>query len=786
MKTEARRIVVTGRVQGVGYRPFVYVTAHDLGLTGSVLNGSGKVFIHAEGSAGSIDRLEEALVDGAPPLARPTLKLSEPAEPRGATTFEILASDSDSESEIHVPPDQFTCADCVAELTGPQERRFEYPFINCTQCGPRYTIITAMPYDRPNTSMAGFPLCDDCRAEYESPLDRRFHAQPLACPVCGPELEFVLVGANSFANFREQKDSRMNPLLQTINSLEAGNIVAVKGVGGYHLICDAANDAAVQRLRERKHRPDKPLAVMFPISGEDGLDDVRECLELDEVTAQAITDPARPIVLARKRDDFALSGSLAPGLQELGVFLPYSPLHHQLLKTYSKPIVATSGNISGEPVITDNAEAQDRLAAVADAFLHHNRPIVRPADDPVIRPMAGAARTIRLGRGIAPLERVLPGKLTQPLLATGGHMKVTVALAWDQRVVVSPHIGELDSPRSVDIFNKIIKDIQTLYDVNSQLIICDLHPGYASSRWAQQQGLPIIRVQHHAAHASSLAGEHPDIENWLVFTWDGVGYGSDGTLWGGEALAGRPGDWNRVASFRPFHLVGGDKAGREPWRSAAALMWGVGRDFDMRTDLPVRANSFAIGREQKKSRMNPLLHQAWKSRSNTFETSAAGRLFDAAAALVLGRHMASFEGQGPMELEHIAADGCEAVSLPLSADDHGLLRSDWEPLLDRLTDQDVSAETRAGIFHESMAQALVDQALKVRDSVEFDAVGLSGGVFQNRRLTERVVELLHTQGIEVRLHQEIPANDGGLSFGQIIEANSIANKFAPTGYANDM
>jgi len=798
VKTEARRIVVTGRVQGVGYRPFVYVTAHELGLTGSVLNGSGKVFIHVEGSADHIDRLEKALVDGAPPLARPSLASSEQVEVSGVDTFEIFASDSDSEPEIHVPPDQFTCDDCVAELTGPQERRFEYPFINCTQCGPRYTIITAMPYDRPNTSMAGFPLCDDCRAEYESPLDRRFHAQPLACAVCGPELEFIAahsstngldnVGANSFANHFVHQKSRMNSLLQTTEALGQGLIIAIKGVGGYHLVCDAANDAAVQRLRERKHRPDKPLAVMFPISGEDGLHAARECLELDEVTAQAITDPARPIVLARKRDDFALSESLSPGLKELGVFLPYSPLHHQLLKTYGKPIVATSGNISGEPVITDNDEAQDRLAAVADAFLHHNRPIVRPADDPVISPMGGAARVIRLGRGIAPLERVLPGKLPQPLLATGGHMKVTVALAWDQRVVVSPHIGELDSPRSRDIYNKVIKDIQSLYNVESQKIICDLHPGYASSRWAEQQGLPVIRVQHHAAHASSLAGEHPDIENWLVFTWDGVGYGSDETLWGGEALAGRPGGWNRVASFRPFHLVGGDKAGREPWRSAAALVWGVGRDFPVdfanKFAPTVGANLFANFDEQHDSRMNPLLRQAWERRANTFETSAVGRLFDAAAALVLGRNMASFEGQGPMELEHIAADGCESVSLPLSMDDQGVWRSDWEPLLDRLIDQDVSAETRAGIFHESMAQALLDQALKIRDSVEFEAVGLSGGVFQNRRLTERVVELLQAQGIEVRLHKEIPANDGGLSFGQIIEASSIANEFAPTVRAN--
>jgi len=760
---EARRIIVTGRVQGVGYRPFVYVTAHELGITGSVLNGSGKVFIHAEGAAAAIDSLEHALVDSAPPLARPVLASSEPAGLEGLTSFEILASDSATESEIHVPPDLYTCDDCVAELTGPQERRFGYPFINCTQCGPRYTIITGMPYDRPNTSMAGFPLCDDCRAEYESPLDRRFHAQPLACPVCGPQLEFVPAGRDSGPE---------DPLQQAVQALNQGQVVAIKGVGGYHLVCDAASDEAVARLRERKHRPDKPLAVMFPIRGEDSLDAARECLQLDEITAEAIRDPARPIVLAKKRADFPLSKLLAPGLSELGVFLPYSPLHHQLLADYGKPIVATSGNISGEPVITDNQEAQERLAGVADAFLHHNRPIIRPADDPVIRPMAGAARLIRPGRGIAPLERELPEKLPQAILATGGHMKNTVALAWDKRVVVSPHVGELDTPRSNDIFKIIINDIQSLYNVNSQVIACDLHPGYASSRWAEQQGLPVIRVQHHAAHASSLAGEHPDIDNWLVFTWDGVGYGSDETLWGGEALAGKPGEWVRVASFRTFRLVGGDKAGREPWRSAAALLWATGADES--SNLARLAGSEALR----------LAHQAWKREINTYETSAAGRLFDAAAALVLGRHMASFEGQGPMELEHIAADGCEAVPLSLKQDADGLLRSDWAPLLNALTDPDLPPAQRAGIFHETMAQALVDQALEIRKTRDFQAVGLSGGVFQNRRLTERVVAMLTEKDIKIRLHRDIPANDGGLCFGQVVEAAALARAEDQTGKSN--
>ena len=595
-----------------------------------------------------------------------------------------------------------------------------------------------------------------------------------------------------------------------------------------------------------------------------------------------------------KSEDSHLSRHLAPGLKELGAFLPYSPLHHQLLKIYGRPVVATSGNISGEPVITDDQEAQHRLQHVADAFLHHNRPIVRPADDPVIRPVAGEARVVRLGRGIAPLELPLPFHLPTPMLATGGHMKVTVALAWENRVVISPHIGDLDSPRSNDIFNKIIIDIQKLYDVKSQNIICDLHPGYSSTRWAEQQGLPIVQVQHHTAHASSLAGEHPDIDKWLVFTWDGVGYGSDGSLWGGEALAGKPGTWKRMASFRPFRLVGGDKAGREPWRSAAALMWAEGREWSVggrhagdrsvggmadshsrgHGPLPQQgsllqdpvvggrhagdrsvggmADSYSRGHgplpqqgsllqepavggrhagdrsvggmadshsrghgplpqqgsllqdpvvggrhagdrsvggmadshsrghgplPQQGSLLQPpsgagvnLAFEAWKQKTNTFETSAVGRLFDAVAALVLNRHMASFEGQGPMELEQIAIRGCEPVPLPLELDTKGIHRSNWAPLLDVLSDSAIPPAQRAGIFHETMAQALVDQALSIRGEYDYAAVGLSGGVFQNRLLTELVVGKLENQGIEARLHQGIPANDGGLCFGQIIEA----------------
>jgi len=741
---EARSIVVSGRVQGVGYRPFVYITAHKLDLSGTVKNASGKVLIHAQGDSNNIDALEHALVHSAPSFARPVLAHTETCQWRDFEAFSILASESSDESEIHIPPDLFTCDDCLTELTTPTERRYQYPFINCTQCGPRYTLITAMPYDRPNTSMAGFPLCDDCRAEYESPVDRRFHAQPLACDVCGPKLEFV--GAHD-----------ADPLDATILALRDGQIVAVKGVGGYHLLCDAENDTVVARLRDRKRRPHKPLAVMFPLAGVDGLDVIRQNVVVDDVVRRAVLDPARPVVLARKGKNMTLSPLLAPGLRELGVFLPYSPLHHQILTCFERPLVATSGNISGEPVITDNDEAVQRLSGVADAFLQHNRPIVRPADDAVIRPIAGTPRLIRPGRGLAPLERELAGSLDVPTLAVGGHMKVTVALAWENRLVLSPHIGDLDSPRSLAVFKNVIRDLQELYDMPCQRIVCDQHPGYASRRWAEQTGLPVLPVQHHAAHAASLAGEHPDVDQWLIFTWDGVGYGDDGSLWGGEAFSGKPGDWSRAASFETFQLVGRDRAGREPWRSAAALMWQQGLTWQ----APIAGLDLA--------------RQAWAKDIGTLSTSAAGRLFDAAAALILGRHTASFEGQGPMELEQIAEGNAEAIAMPLRLDAQGVLRSDWAPLLPMLMDSDLSPELRAETFHVSMAQALVDQAVQIHRDTPFQAVGLSGGVFQNRRLTELIEDKLQKVGIDCRLHRDIPANDGGLCFGQVIEAMARGN-----------
>ncbi len=736
----ACRIVVSGRVQGVGFRPFVYRIALAHGLAGWVRNETGKVVIFAEGAPAALENFASALIAEAPPLAKPRLDCRENALPEGAQGFHILKSADAAEADIHLPPDLFCCPDCVAELHDPQARRYAYAFTNCTQCGPRYTIIERLPYDRPHTSMAGFALCPACRAEYENPRDRRFHAQPLACPECGPQLSFV--------QGEIERGTGANALDAALAVLRAGGIVAVKGVGGYHLLCDAADDAALARLRARKHRPHKPLAVMFPFVGTDGLDCVRAHTAPSPEEAAAITDPARPIVLVRKRADSPLGKELAPGLSELGVFLPYSPLHVLLLEGFGAPLVATSGNISGEPVLTDETEAQPRLCGIADAFLHHNRPIVRPADDSVVRIIASKARPIRLGRGLAPLEIDLPAPLAEPTLAVGGHMKGAIALGWGRRAVVSPHIGELDSPRSLDVFAQVIADLQRLYRVEARRVICDAHPRYASTRWAKTCGLPVATVQHHAAHASALAGEYPDIRRWLVFAWDGVGLGENNELWGGEAFCGAPGNWTRADSLRPFRILGADRAGREPWRSAAGVLWELGK-----------VSPFG----------DALARVAWKKGVGTFTTSSAGRLFDAAAALVLGVERTSYEGQGPMLLESVAQETDEVVALPL-LQDGDVVRIDWAPLLAVLADKTRSAAWRAAVFHESLAQAIAAQAVALARTQHFDAVGLTGGVFQNRILSERVTALLSERGMDVHQPQRLPANDGGLAFGQLVEA----------------
>jgi len=750
---------IGGRVQGVGFRPFVYRLARDHGLTGWVRNQGGEVEIHAEGPVQALRLFGAALLSRAPPAAAPRLLDLCAAALERREEFRILPSAAGAEIEVHVPLDLFTCEECVAELSDRTARRYRHPFINCTQCGPRYTLIRAMPYDRPNTTLDRFALCAECAAEYAEPGDRRFHAQPLACPACGPSLYWRAAAASV--------DGNAGALRAALAALREGQIVAVRGVGGYHLLCDAANEHAVVQLRTRKGRPSKPLAVMVPWRGSDGLDYARSVVRLTPPEADALRDTVRPIVLAARTPHSTLAKSIAPGSSDIGVMLPYSPLHHLLLEDFGAALVATSGNVSGEPVLTGPTDAEARLAHVADGFLHHDRAIVRPADDPVVRMIGGAVRPLRLGRGTAPLELRLPRPTAVPTLAVGAYSKTTVALAWGDRAVVSPHIGDLASPRGREVFAQVAHDLQQLYGVRAERIAHDAHPGFPSTRFALESGLPTHAVWHHEAHAAAVAGEYPSEAPILCFAWDGLGLGSDGTLWGGEALLGRPGAWQRVASWRPFRLPGGERAAREPWRSALALCFETGTPWPEGEGL-----------------CDPLLRHAWERGLNTPTTSSVGRLFDAAAALLGECRYASHEGEAGMCLERLCRESSEpagpidAIAVPLTRDAAGIWRGDWSPLLPALMDTNLDRAARARLFHATLSRALCAQALAVRRETGVAAVGLCGGVFQNRTLSEQARALLRGEGFDVLTPLRLPVNDAAISFGQLIETIAVSEEQA--------
>ena len=777
------RWVLIGQVQGVGFRPFVYRLATALRLSGWVKNQVGQVEIVAQGDSNTLAKFSHDLLDKAPPLAKPKIAWCESIEEIAISNgFQILSSERTENAFIHIPPDYAPCEDCLKEFYNPADRRYYYPFVNCTQCGPRFTIIKSLPYDRLNTSMAHFPLCPDCLAEYENPGDRRFHAEPVACPVCGPMLEFSNV-SDGVANPVQQSIKNNEVALDTcVQVLRAGGIVAVKGIGGYHLMCDAGNDEAVKRLRKLKHRPHKPLAVLFADDQSSDLSHLKSFVVLEKHHIKLLRDTIRPIVLVNLKVKIpklklwtpnnghlglqSFSFGIAPGLREVGVMLPCSPLHFWLMDAFGGPLVATSANVSGEPILTEAVEVEKRLGHITTHFLHHNRPIVRPADDSVFRFIQGLPRPIRLGRGCTPLELTLPFELPQPTLAVGGQKKNTIALGWHNRIVISAHIGDLGSPRSQKIFAQVIDDLQGLYGVKAERVVCDAHPNYSSSRWARQSGLPVYPVFHHHAHAAAIAGEFHSPTPWLIFTWDGVGLGEDGKLWGGEAFYGSPSHWQRVGTLRSFAPPGGDKAGREPWRSALAVCWEIGCHW------------------QEDMANYDLLHHAWQRQINCPPTSAIGRLFDAAAALTGLVQRASFEGQGPMMLEAACQEESSTLKrnpmlmiLPIHTNLEGVMEIDWEPLIPMLLDSHQPVSVRARCFHDSLAHSLLNLAKRFRDKYGVIQIGLSGGVFQNRVLCELVFSLLKAEGFQVFLGEKIPCNDAALSFGQIIEISTFAKNF---------
>jgi hydrogenase maturation protein HypF len=790
------RFIVYGVVQGVGFRPFVYRLANELSLFGWVRNDAQGVTIEVEGSADRLASFRERLPDEKPPHSAIYSLEAVQLEPAGYESFTIISSQPSAIS--HQPsaiilPDIATCPDCLNELFNPADRRHHYPFINCTHCGPRYSIITALPYDRPNTTMAGFQMCDACRAEYDNPADRRFHAQPIACANCGPQLELW--------NPRgEVLNISHDALLAAAEAIRSGMVVAVKGLGGFHLMVDARerNDDAVTRLRRLKRREEKPFALMYPsLAAIEG-----DCV-VDPIAHNILLSPASPILLLPKRSAISdsplpsspkirkrggikhssahpLSPLIAPSNPYLGVMLPYTPLHHLLMMELGFPVVATSGNLSEEPICTDERDALERLAGIADLFLVHNRPITRHVDDSIVRIMMGREMLLRRARGYAPLPMVLKQPMP-PLLAVGGHLKNTIAVASSDKVFVSQHIGDLETAAAYDALTRASADLQRMYAVQPKLIACDRHPDYLSTQFARESGLPNVPVQHHLAHILACMAENELTGEALGVAWDGAGYGDDGTVWGGEFLKVNLPDCNgaveccRVAHLRTFPLPGGDQAAREPRRSALGLLYGLfGADSFKMTDLPpIKAfNSHEL----------PIIAAALEKRLNCPITSSAGRLFDAVASLLDLRQFNRYEGQAAMELEFLAMQSGEETAYHLNlpaAHYHKDSRTneplvlDFRPVICDIIDDlksSVSGPTIARRFHNT----LVEMIIGVARLIGIPAVFLSGGCFQNRLLLESAVHSLQTANFHPYWHQRIPPNDGGIALGQAVYASRIA------------
>jgi len=725
--TQRLRVTLRGAVQGVGFRPFVYRLATEMSLSGWVLNSSAGLVVEVEGPTEQLSLFEQRLEQERPKASVVTAREFAWLAAEGSTRFEILASDRDSGKTVNVLPDLATCTDCREELFDPDNRRFAYPFTNCTNCGPRYTIVVDIPYDRPNTTMRDFVLCPRCREEYENPANRRFHAQPNACPVCGPKLEGTIE--------------------DVVEALRAGKIVALKGIGGFQLLVDARNADVVGRLRQRKHREEKPFALMMP-----SLEEARAYCEIAPSEAELLESQAAPIVLLRPRPGTDIAANVAHCSPYLGVMLPYSPLHHLLMEECRFPLIATSGNRSDEPIAIANDEAKVRLKDIADHFLMHNRPIVRACDDSVVRLTRGRAGILRRARGYAPLGVRVAHELP-PVLAVGGHLKNTVAIAVGQDVFLSQHIGDLETLEARGAFEKAIDDLCRLYSFKPEAVACDLHPDYASTHWAEKSGLPLIRVQHHQAHVAACAAENNVEGAYLGISWDGTGYGLDGAIWGGEFFHVEGGRYERIAHLRSFGLPGGDVAVREGWRSAASLLYEV---LGAESAAPDTAEQSQGKPRLDEAKVRYMLEHG----INVVATTSVGRLFDAVACISGVARQNRFEGQAAMLLEN-------EIGLLRTEEAYALAGGDWGPLISAvLADKiaGVPASLMAARFHN----ALVAWILEVAGSAKLKQIVLSGGVFQNRYLTERAAAALEAAGFAVHTHRQVPPNDGGIALGQAV------------------
>jgi len=753
---------VTGIVQGVGFRPFVYSVATGLGLGGLVGNDVDGVFAEVEGPPDAVGRFVAALRTQAPPLASVERITTSPLLPDGSTTFAIAPSQPAGELRALVSADTATCDDCLAELADQADRRFGYPFINCTNCGPRFTIVTGVPYDRALTTMAGFAMCSPCEAEYHDPANRRFHAQPTCCPVCGPRLRLVDdTGTGAF----------VDPLVGAAGVLARGGVLAVKGIGGYHLAAGAASEAATAALRARKHREDKPFAIMVA-----DLDQARALCEADAVAAGLLTSRRRPIVLLPRRAQggAAVASPVAPGNRYLGVMLPYTALHHLLLAR-TGPIVLTSGNVSDEPIAYHDDDALGRLSGIADAFLTHDRPIHVRADDSVVRPVRGRAALIRRARGYAPEPFTVRTSFTRPVLACGAELKSTFCLAKGDRAFVSQHIGDLENAETLRSFTEGIEHFSALFDIAPAVIAHDLHPDYLSTKYALDRadadpdGLSLVGVQHHHAHiASCLAdngadGGGPDGPRVIGVAFDGTGYGTDGTIWGGEFLIAGLDGYERAGHLAQVPMPGGAAAIRQPWRMAAAYLDAA---------YPGCGPPGALDVRRRHERAWETVVAMARRGVNSPATSSAGRLFDAMAALLGVRDEVNYEGQAAIELEQLA-DPAERGRYPAAIEAGDVLVASGAELVRCAAGDLASGVRREAIcarFHNGLAALIVDCCVLLRERTGLATVALSGGVFQNVLLLGAVVRRLESRGFTVLTHSRVPCNDGGISFGQAVVA----------------
>jgi hydrogenase maturation protein HypF len=732
-----KRIGVRGTVQGVGFRPFVYRLAVSLNLGGHVLNVSGGVIIEIEGTDIAVSSFLKRLQTEAPPLANIEEMTCEDRPAQGETAFVIEHSIADESKFAMVPPDIATCDECRADFLDPANRRYQYPFTNCTNCGPRYTIIQDIPYDRPKTTMSVFPMCAQCQAEYDNPLNRRFHAQPNACPVCGPSLSVPLDDVRAW--------------------LKKGMVVAIKGLGGFHLACDAENDAAVRRLRERKRRSDKAFALMIR-----DMSVVEQFAAVSDADRRTLLSPRRPIVLMPRVANAPISEAVAPGNRNIGVMLPYTPLHELLFDETLRALVMTSGNLSEEPIVSRNEDAR-RLDALADRFLLHNRDIQTRVDDSVVRCFENVPRMIRRSRGFAP-EPVELGHAVPDVLACGGELKNTLCLTKGSYAILSQHIGDLENLETLEFFQETLDHMQRFFRVAPAAVAYDLHPGYLSTRFAMKLDLPKLGVQHHHAHIASCMAENHATGNLIGIAFDGTGFGTDGKIWGGEFLVAGYAQFERYAHFGYVPMAGGDAAVREPWRIALGYL---GEAFgDQVPELPLFRSV-----EEKKIRF---VQSALAKRINTVDTSSCGRLFDAVSAICGVRLEANYEGQAAIELEMRAAPGIEEF-YPIDADSAQI---DTRPLIRAVAKEvmrGISVPLISAKFHNTIARIILRVAQRIRGEHNLHRVALSGGTFQNFYLLERSVALLRCDGFEVLLHAQVPANDGGLALGQAVICGALLN-----------